>query len=72
MAFSRVLHLRGKTLVEIAASTAKISVSDVFPDEHIIKYLTTDLIAAVKNGAIEGIVRGPGGEPRNLMINVVV
>ncbi|AXF76609.1 phage head-binding domain-containing protein [Erwinia tracheiphila] len=72
MAFSRVNHLRGAELVEISASTAKISVSDTWPDQRIVEYITTDLTSSIKNGSIAGIVRGPAGEPRNLMINVVV
>lgn len=70
--FNRCIMLSGEYFVSLGGSAASLSITDDWPIQYAFEYLKGNLVQATKDGKLSGIVRGPGGEPRNLMINFVV
>ncbi|MBS3894735.1 phage tailspike protein [Serratia marcescens] len=70
--FSRCKHLSGDYYGMLLNCPTKIFVTDDWPAAGTVPYLEANIIPATINGKLANIIRGPGGEPRNLVCNVVV
>ncbi len=69
---SRCMHLTGDYYAMLLACPAKIFATDDWPAPGTVPYLEANIIPATKNGKLRDIIRGPNGEPRNLVSNIVV
>jgi|GEM_PF-6795249 len=68
----RCLFLSGDYFMDLSTNAAKVIVRDEWPQEFTVPYQKGNLVQATKDGKMDGIVKGPNGEPRNLMINFVI
>ncbi|MFW7225358.1 MULTISPECIES: phage tailspike protein [unclassified Serratia (in: enterobacteria)] len=68
----RCVHLSGDYYALLLACPAKIFVTDDWPPQYGVPYQVANIIPATIAGKLKDIVRGPNGEPRNLITNVVV
>lgn len=68
----RCVHVSGDYYGMLLNCPAKIYVTDDWPPQYGVPYLVANIVAATTAGKLANIVRGPGGEPRNLVCNVVV
>lgn len=72
MNLCRCIFLQGQHFISLGENASKMLIRDSWPGENGVPYQNANLEAAAKNGKLNGILRGPNGEPRNLMINFVI
>lgn len=68
----RCVFLRGDSLIDLMNNGGRIVVRDDWPIQFGMLYNVGNITATIKGGKLDGIVRGPSGEPRNLMLSFVV
>ncbi|MTD39632.1 hypothetical protein GIX45_13625 [Erwinia sp. CPCC 100877] len=69
--FNRSYFVSGESFIAVGGAGSRVNITDEWPIQYEIEYLKGNLVDAVKAGKINGIIRGPAGELRNLMINFV-
>lgn len=70
--FNRCQFLSGEYFINLGGVAANVTITDEWPSQFKIEYIRGNLVQSTNDGKLNGIVRGPNGEPRNLMINFVV